>query len=68
MLKRATFLTGAVLIALMGYLPFELSERDELIARHGAVFFCIPITFVAIPAVVAVFLALIIKLARSKSL
>jgi len=67
LLKRITVISGFVLIALFGYLPFELAECDKMIKEHGPVFICIPVTFVAIPALAAVFLALLVVLAIARA-
>ena len=66
MLKNFTILTGFVLLALIGYLPFELAACDEMMKEHGAVFICLPITFLAIPVLSVTFLVLLVFFLRSR--
>ena len=62
MIKKLGLVLFLLLLAFVAYLPFEIQECDRLVAEYGAKFFCVPIGFVALPAISTLLVVLVIVL------
>ncbi len=66
MIKKIGLVLFLLLLAFIAYLPMEIRECDHLVAEYGPKYFCVPIGYVALPAISMLLVVLVIVLVSRK--